>query len=176
MVTQPPPPPRSSGVKPILWILGIVLGLLLIAGIAVIGTGLWVAHRIHQAVSVTTGADGKSAGIELHTKDGDVRLGAGTKARVPHWVPVYSGARPTMNFSAEGEQGEGGSYSFQTDDTPGQVTACYRTALAAEGMEITEQPTGVTGRNRKSDRTVSVMTSTDSGKTAVTVVFGENRE
>lgn len=175
MASQPPPPPPASGIKPIFWILGIVLGLLLIVGIGVIGTGLWVAHRIHQAVSVTTGPDGKR-GIELHTKDGDVRLGTGTKAKIPHWAPVYSGARLTMNFSAEGEKGEGGSYSFRTDDTPEQVTAFYRAALAAEGMEITEQPTGVTGRNRKSDRTVTVMTSTDSGKTAVTVVFGENRE
>jgi|SRR6185312_3018656 len=175
MATQPPPPPPASGIKPILWILGIVLGLLLIAGIAVIGTGLWVAHRIHNAVSVTTGPDGKS-GIELHTKDGDIRLGAGTRARIPHWVPVYSGAHPTVNFSAEGEKGEGGSYSFRTDDTPDQVTAYYRTELTAEGMEITEQGTGVTGKNRKSNRAVSVMTSTDSGKTSVTVVFGENRE
>jgi len=39
-----------------------------------------------------------------------------------------------MNFSAEGENGEGGSYSFRTDDTPEQVAAYYRTELIAEDM------------------------------------------
>lgn len=81
-----------------------------------------------------------------------------------------------MNFSAEGENGGGGSYSFRTDDTPEQVTAYYRTELIAEDMEVTEQGAAVTGKNRKSNRAVSVMTSMDSGKTSVTVVFGENRE
>ena len=124
---------------------------------------------------MTTGPDGKN-GIELRTKDGDVRLGAGTNARIPHWAPVYPGAPPTVNFSAEGEKGEAGSYSFRTDDTPAQVTAYYRAALITEGMEITEQSSGITGKNRRSGRAVTVMTSADSGKTAVTVVFGENRE
>ena len=49
---QPPPPaavPGQRKTSPLVWILVVVLGLFLLGGVAVVGVGVFVAHKVHQA-------------------------------------------------------------------------------------------------------------------------------
>lgn len=44
-----PPPPVSRGTSPFVWIIVIVLGIFVLGFIGLLGTGFFVAHKLHQA-------------------------------------------------------------------------------------------------------------------------------
>ena len=101
--------------SPIVWILVIFLGLILLGGVAVVGTVAYVAHRARQVVHFDQSGNG---GFSIKAKDGDGKdasIEFGTSmGKLPSWVPVYPGSSEAKGtFSVKGGNGEGGQYRLE---------------------------------------------------------------
>src|SRR5215467_7770856 len=89
-----------------------------------------------QEVTLEAKANGAGNGIvSVKTKEGTAQFGSGTSATLPSWLPSYPGATVQGNFSTKTSDGDGGSLSFATSDTPEQVAKFYETALREAGLK-----------------------------------------
>jgi hypothetical protein len=225
-----PAPPAMAPRKtsPIVWILVIVGGLFVLGGIAVVGTGLFVAHKVRQAgldpdlmqrnpgLAVTKLLAAVNPGVEvLNTDDGNGRITirdrktgkvmtmsfddakngrfsfsaedengktarmefGGSAAKLPSWIPAYPGSNPQVAVTASGDEGEGGTFNFNTSDSPEKVMQFYQDKFKDMGMQVTNF-TGtsaggmVTGADDNNHRTLNVVVGGSSGSTSVTVTYG----
>ena len=179
---QPQPyaaPVAARKTSPIVWVLVIVLGLFVLGGIAVAGFVAFVAHRVHQAVTVDPAHGG---GFTVHTrghdgKDAVVQFGSG---KVPSWVPVYPGSEGRAKFSVSGttDGGEGGAFTFTTSDDPTQVKSYYSDKAKNMGLTInmdTNTPEGgmiVAAEDGGDHRSLQVIVGGHRGETSVNVIYG----
>jgi hypothetical protein len=179
---QPYPPavPAARKTSPIVWVLVIVLGLFVMGGIAVAGFVAFVAHRVHQAVSVDSAHGG---GVTFHTRgqDGkDAVVQFGGSGKVPSWVPVYPGSEGRAKFAVSGtaDGGEGGAFTFTTSDDPVQVKSYYSDKAKNMGLTInmdSNTPEGgmiVAAENGGDHRTLQVIVGGRRGDTSVNVIYG----
>jgi hypothetical protein len=181
---QPVPPGAPPVVvvrktSPIVWVLVIVLGLFVLGGISVAAFVAFVAHRVHQAVSM----DGKDGGLTFHTrgsdgKDAVVQFGGSGKA--PSWVPVYPGSEGRAKFSVSGaaDGGEGGAFTFLTSDDPLRVKTYYADKAKGMGLTLnmdTTTPEGgmiVAAEEGGDHRSLQVIVGGHTGETSVKVIYG----
>jgi hypothetical protein len=184
---QPPVAPGAPVVvvrktSPIVWVLVIVLGLFVLGGISVAAFLGYVAHRVHQAVSIDNGRDG---GFTMHTRGADgknatIEFG-GTGGKLPSWVPVYPGsdgrAKFAMRGSADGQK-EAGSFVFTTTDDVARVKSFYTDKCRDLGMKVNLDTTTVDGgmivavEEGAEERSLMVTVGGHSGETTVNVTYG----
>src|SRR5579864_4825919 len=127
---MPGPPPKKGNF--LVWILVAFGGLFLLVCVAVLGTGLFIAHKVRQS-GVEFSRDGKftvkhdgkesvvissgkgdNGSVEIKSADGTVKIGGGAAAgKVPTWIPDYPGSDPQGAFSAQTNEGSSGSFSFK---------------------------------------------------------------
>src|SRR5262249_29960475 len=122
---------------------------------------------------VTLEAKGNGAGngiVSVKTKEGTAQFGSGTSATLPSWLPSYPGASVQGNFSTKTSDGEGGSVSFATSDTPEQVAKFYEAALREAGLK--PNTNSITANGIVSLTTVSA--ESESRTVSVTAIPGDN--
>ena len=174
-----PPPVQARKTSPIVWVLVIVLGLFVLGGIAIVGVGAYIAHRVHQAVRVND----RDGGFSLHTRDSDGKdatLTFGGSAKIPSWVPAYPGSEGHTKsvLSANSGGTEGGDYTFTTSDDPAKVKAFYSDKCKDLGLKVeadTSTPDGgmiVAADENGDKRSLTITVGGHSGETTVNVIYG----
>jgi hypothetical protein len=133
-----------------------------------------------EAVTIEARGEGESGTVELKSDQGTMKLGAGSDASLPAWLPAYPGATSQGNYSMKTKDGDSGSFNFKTSDSLEKVVAFYESELRAVGLTVnttTWKAAGVvvggavTADERSSNRTASVTLSSENGVTQVNVVF-----
>ena len=132
-----------------------------------------------KTVTVTID-DAKKGRIVFESEGQKVEIGA--EAKVPSWLPKYPGAKEEGVFSAQGSEGEGGTFGFKTSDSPEQVASFYEDRFKKDGMKTvksTIQKDGASSvinlaatEERERRHANVTITSGDDG-TSVAVIFGE---
>ena len=116
-----------------------------------------------------TDDSGKSATLEFGADSG----------KLPSWVPAYPGAKVEGTFAMRGSgtEGLGGSFAFTTADAPAQVMSFYQDKAKDLGLKVkltTTTPQGgmVVLADDGGKQNLSVIVSSESGKTSVNVTYG----
>jgi len=228
MMPQPVGPRKTS---PLVWILVVVLGIFLLGFIGVVGTGFFVAHKLHQAgidsdsirrnpaavaarlaalannqvdvvneddnagtitlrdkktgKTVTMSFDQAKGGKFSFSAEGDdgktATMEFGGSGKLPSWVPSYPGSTPQFNVSAHGDgsngQGEGGNFTFTTDDPAARVLQFYQEKAKDLGMKVNMNTTAgdagmVIASDDNSHKSLTAIVGVDGGKTTVNVTYG----
>ena len=121
-----------------------------------------------------TGDDGKTARVEIGANSG----------KLPSWVPAYPGAEAKGTFSIKGDdgngQGEGGSFSFTTPDSPAKVKAFYEDKCKQAGMKVnltlnSDQGGMMVATDEDERHTLTVNVAGGSNETTVSVIYGAKR-
>ncbi len=120
------------------------------------------------------GDDGKTATMEFGASSGSL----------PSWVPSYPGSSPQFNITARGDtndgSGEGGNFTFTTNDTSSRVLSFYQDKAKDMGMKVNLTSTAgdagmVVATDEDSHRSLTAIVGSDSGKTTVNVTYGAKR-
>ncbi len=235
MATYPPvpppaplPPPKKSNV--LKWVLiGIGVCFMLFV-VAIVGLGLFVAHKAKQAgldpdlikrspalaaaklmvaanpdVEMVSADEGKQVmtirekktgkvftmsfddaknGKFTMTENGKATLTVGGKAKAPAWVPDYPGSDPQGAFSAQGEDGAGGTFTFKTQDSSDKVVKYYQDQFKASGLTVTNNITSQNGQSmggmlgaqdETRKHTVTIILGVEGGETNVAVTYATNK-
>jgi hypothetical protein len=226
-----PPPVGPRKTSPLVWILVVVLGIFLLGFIGVVGTGFFVAHKLHQAgidsdsirrnpaavaarlaalannqvdvvneddnagtitlrdkktgKTVTMSFDQAKGGKFSFSAEGDdgktATMEFGGSGKLPSWVPSYPGSTPQFNVSAHGDgsngQGEGGNFTFTTDDPAARVLQFYQEKAKDLGMKVNMNTTAgdagmVIASDDNSHKSLTAIVGVDGGKTTVNVTYG----
>jgi hypothetical protein len=117
-------------------------------------------------------------------EDGKTTLTVGGKAKVPSWVPGYPGSDAQGAFSAQGEDGAGGTLTFKTKDSSDKVVKYYQDQFKASGLNVTSNITNQNGQSmagmlaaqdESRKHNVTVIVGVESGETNVAVTYATNR-
>jgi hypothetical protein len=213
--------------SPLVWVLVAVLGLFVLAGVAVVGIGIFAVRTAQRAgldpelmrrnpalaasklmaavnpdlevISVNEGkgtitvrekSSGKVitlnfedvkhgrivVGDENEGKTASIDIGASAD-KIPSWVPAYPGAKVDGTFAVNSGEGQGGSFSYKTSDTPAKVVEFYRESLTGSGFKITTSASAaesnmLAAEDEPSGRSVMVTVS----KGSVNVMFGVKKK
>jgi hypothetical protein len=137
-----------------------------------------------EKATINAHADGQNGAVEINGPDGSVKFGAGANAKMPEWIPAYPGATATANFSIQGGDGSGGTFSFTTKDSLDAVVAFYNRSLTGAGFKITTNVTGtangasgtmLSAENEATKQTLVITIGTESGNTGVNVIYGTKK-
>jgi hypothetical protein len=106
--------------------------------------------------------------VQEDGKESSLNFGGNETAKMPSWVPAYSGSNVKIGFSAtnSGENGDAGNFTFITSDSPDVVRAFYESKARDANMEV---------KSTASYGTTTVVTFTDSATRhtmTVTIVAG----
>lgn len=165
----PPPPPQksTSAVKIILIVLGIFVGMGILAGAAVI-FGIW---GISRAVKV----DQSGEKMSITTPMGNVTVDNAPITEAELGLPIYPGAEGEQgNLRIGNAKGSMDTFIFRTSDSPQQVIDFYRSKLPEktdymvtnEGGVITSSPSEGEGYM------ITVGRDDDEGKTVISIMRG----
>jgi hypothetical protein len=122
-------------------------------------------------VTLTTSSDGDNGALEIKSPDGTVKIGGGTAAKVPAWIPDYPSSTPIGAFSAQNGDGTSGSYQFKTKDPVEKIAKFYEEGFKSQGLRTTSTMSNADGK------TAGGMVSGEQGnKSAVVLVGAENGE
>jgi hypothetical protein len=117
-------------------------------------------------------------------KTATMEFGAGANlSKLPSWVPEYPGSTSQGTFSIRGDSGdlsEGGTFAFNTKDSPSKVMDFYQSKAKDLGMKIsmnTTTPQGgmVVAADENENRSLSIIVGEGSGDTTVSVTYGRKR-
>jgi hypothetical protein len=137
-----------------------------------------------ERASIQANADGQNGSVEIKGPDGTASFNSGANAKIPDWVPAYPGATATANFSVQGGDGSGGTFSYTTKDPPDAVLAFYTKSLTGAGFKITSNVAGtangasgnmISAENEASKQTVVITLGGENGSTAVNVIYGTKK-
>jgi hypothetical protein len=151
---MPGPPPKKGNF--LVWILVAFGGLFLLVCVAVLSTGLFIAHKVRQSgiefskdgkftvnhdgkesVVISSSGKGDSGSVEIKSADGTVKIGGGAAAgKVPTWVPDYPGSDPQNVFTAQTKDGTSGNFSFKTKDPVDKVASFYEDGFKSSGLKV----------------------------------------
>jgi hypothetical protein len=224
----PLPPPKKSNV--LKWVLIGVGVCFMLFVVAIVGLGLFVAHKAKQAgldpdlikrspalaaaklmvaanpdVEMVSADEGKQVmtirekktgkvftmsfedaknGKFTMTENGKATLTVGGKAKAPAWVPDYPGSDPQGAFSAQGEDGAGGTFTFKTQDSSDKVVKYYQDQFKASGLTVTSNITNQNGQSmggmlgaqdETRKHTVTIILGVEGGETNVAVTYATNK-
>jgi hypothetical protein len=134
-----------------------------------------------EKASIQAQGEGQSGSLEIKSSDGTVKFGAGANAKIPDWIPAYPGAVARANFSMQGGDGGGGTFSYTTRDAGDAVLAFYNRTLKDAGFKITSNVAGNVGNSSGSmisaedegtRRTLVITLGSEDGATGVNVIYG----
>jgi zinc-ribbon domain len=174
LAAAPPPaaapavPKSSSGVKIVLIILGVFVGLGILAGAALM-FGIW---GISRAVHVDPSGDN----VNITTPLGNMSMGKTEITEAELGLPIYPGADADEqgSFRIGTSKGSMGTYMFRTSDSPEQVLEFYRGKLS-EKVDIITTPEGgiiTSSPNENEGYMITVGRDEDNGYTVISVVRG----
>lgn len=141
-------------------------------------TGKTTTWNLDQAkrgrISITAeDEDGKNATVEI---------GEGSTHRLPLWVPSYPGAetKGTFAVTGNGSDGAGGTFSFHTPDSAGEVLSFYQDHIQALRMKLqvnasTREGGVLTAADEDGGRTLNIIVGHGSDGTTVNVTYGRKR-
>ena len=185
----PPQPQKKSNV--LIWILVAIGSLFLIGFAAVVGGGLFLAHKVKdfaetrdgklvlkhdgKDVVISSGGSGSNGSVEVKSAEGTLKFGAGADAKAPGWLPNYPGASIQGVYSAQTAEGSSGSFSFKTSDSVAKVTEFYQDGLKSAGLKIAStiqsgQGTMMVAEDEDKKRTATLIIGSD-GQTTVSVTY-----
>jgi len=217
--------PAQRKTSPIVWVLIVILGLFVLGAIGVVGAGMFVVHKFHQAgidpelwhsnpglaaskmitafnpnvemVRINEGDHtvtmrDKRTGHEWTFTFDDVQRGrfrmnmrgdngasvqiGGDASKLPSWIPAYPGSRPEVAFSGSSDQGEAGTFTFNTPDSPQDVMKFYQDRISGLGLKtnlVANTPDGGTiAASEENGRSLNVTVAASNGQTGVTVIYG----
>lgn len=127
--------------------------------------------------------DGQNGTVEITSQDGTVKFGAGSAAKIPKWVPVFPGVQPQVTFSMQGDDSDGGTFQFKTQDSAKTVLEFYEKSLKDAGFKITANISGniasssgaMLAAENSANHTVVVTAGTEGSGANVNVVFGTKK-
>ncbi len=168
--------PAARKTSPIVWILIIILGFVVLCGLAVVAGGAFFFHKMKTAgVSL----DSRNGGLSITSRDGNVEIG--TAGKTPAWIPEYPGSHPKFAVRALGGRDgleEGGNFTFTTSDSGSRVFSFYEEKCKDMGMKVDLTSSGNEGGimvatdNATDRRSLTVVVGTSSGETTVNVTYG----
>jgi hypothetical protein len=135
-----------------------------------------------EEMTIETQGGKGGGGVRLHSKEGTMTFGVGSKAEAPAWVPTYPGSAPKGVYSGKGATGATGALQFETEDPPQKVLSYFEDQLKADGFTVStnsyKQSGAMTGglvsaSNDAANRSVNVTVSVEEGKTQVMVNYTE---
>jgi hypothetical protein len=210
----PPPPKKSNVLLWVLVGVGgffLLIALVVVGGIAYVARNpalvmtkmITAANPNVEVVSVDKGSQqitlrdkqtGKAYNISFNdarngkftVKEGNGRatftMGGG--AKVPAWVPDYPGSDPQAAFSAQGHDGESGTFTFKTRDAADRVTKFYQDQFQTTGLQITSNVTHqeanssggmLVAQDDAKKHTVTVIIAVEGRNTTVAVTYVTNK-
>lgn len=103
----------------------------------------------------------------------------GGNAKIPTWVPDYPGSNPQAAFSAQGHDGESGTFTFKTSDRADKVAKYYEDQFQSTGLQITSNVshqggssgTMLVAEDTAKKHSVTVIVGEESSKTTVAVTY-----
>jgi hypothetical protein len=137
-----------------------------------------------KEASIQAHGEGENGTLEINSAQGSLKIGAGSAAKIPDWVPAYPGVTPEATFSLQGADGDSGSFHFTSKDSPKEVLSFYQRGLKDAGFTIGANFAGDTAtssggmlsaENESSKRTVMVTVGTEKGSSEVNLVFGTKK-
>ncbi|MEK7497373.1 MAG: hypothetical protein AAB656_00445 [Patescibacteria group bacterium] len=156
---------------------GLIIILVVVA--VLIALSLLGRYVFKSVVEKATGISEKGGSYTFKSDKGDVTFDSGTKLAdsFPKDFPIYSGAKLTGSFSANGKDNSTGSFTvWESSDSSSKVGEFYKTALPSAGYKI------VTDLSTEDSTTLSFekdgvsgflgITKDNSGKTAISVTLG----
>ena len=140
--TQPGNQLNRRRTSPIVWVLVVILSIIVLCGIGAAGVGYLVIHKAREA-GITV--DTTNSGIEIHSRDGGVKVNSSDS--LPDWIPNYPGSRPsyTGKLRLESNGRMTGGATFETPDAAPQVLAFYQRRCKENGMEVEMESNGTDG-------------------------------
>jgi len=137
-----------------------------------------------ERATINAHGDGQSGSLEIKSPEGSMQFGAGANAKIPDWIPAYPGATPQANFSMQGGDGSGGTFSYTTKDSAEAVLAFYNRSLTGAGFKITSNVSGnangasgnmISAEEEASKRTMVITLGSENGTTTVNVIYGTKK-
>jgi hypothetical protein len=132
-----------------------------------------------KRVDLQAQGEGDSGSLTVKGPDGTMQFGAGSAVKVPSWVPQYPGAQVVGTFSAQGGEGDAGTFQLKCSGSVEAVAAFYEREIKSAGMTVQKHSMQsgnsstimVMGENAADGRSVSAtVSSTDQG-TAAQIVY-----
>jgi hypothetical protein len=119
--------------------------------------------------------DVKNGRISMKSGNGRASITMGGGAKAPAWVPDYPGSDPQSAFSAQGQDGETGTFTFKTRDPVDKVTKFYEDQFHSSGLHITSSAQGtgsmLVAEDDAKKHTVTVIVGVDTSNTTVAVTY-----
>jgi len=207
----PPPPKKSNALLWVLVGVGgffLLIALVVVGGIAyvarnpaIVMTKLITASNPNvEVLSVDKGSqqvilrdkktgktynisfdDVKKGRFSMRGSDGHSSFSIGGNAKIPAWVPDYPGSHPQASFSAQGDEGESGTFTFKTRDPETKVSGFYRDQFQSSGMHIASNTTSYgTGsvqvfEDDAKKHSVTVVVGVDGSSTTVSLTYATSR-
>jgi hypothetical protein len=133
-----------------------------------------------ERVDLRGEGQGGSGSLTVEGPEGSMRIGQGSLAGVPSWVPRYPGAEAAGAFTAQGGGEDGGTFQLKSNDPPAQVAAFYEREMRSAGMKIEKHSfqadnrsvLTVVGTDEAQHRTVGATVSSADEGTIAHIVYG----
>lgn len=121
--------------------------------------------------------DVKNGRLRMKSSNGraSFTMGGGS-AKLPAWVPNYPGSDPQSSFSAEGQGGESGTFSFKTTDSSEKVTRFYQDEFRSAGLHVTVTvPHVLVAQDDSKKHNMTVVIAGEGSNITVQVTYATNR-
>jgi hypothetical protein len=177
-MTPPASPVPAKKNHLILWILLGVGGLFALLLVIVVAGGMFLVHKAGLSGASIRVEDANKGEFQVKSADGSVQIGG--RAKIPAWLPEYPGSHAQNAFSAQSKDSRGGTFMFQTKDSPDRASKYYRDQLEASGLSVAAVVNSgtsqiITAEDRDKHHTVTVVVAGGSNETSVNVTYTTNR-
>jgi len=134
-----------------------------------------------ERVEIQGEGQGRSGSMTVEGPEGSMRIGQGSLAGVPSWVPKYPGAEAVGALATQGRGEQGGTFQLKCSDSPEQVAAFYQRQLEDAGMKVERHSfqadnrrlLTVVGEDDVQRRTVTATISSSDEGTTAQIVYGQ---
>jgi hypothetical protein len=136
-----------------------------------------------EKVDLNAKGEGETGSLTVNGPDGSMVFGSGASAKVPAWIPKYPGGQVVGTFSAQGGEGEGGTFQVKCSGSVDQVAAFYEREMKSAGMTIQKHSMQadnksmimVMGENQADGRTLSATVAAGDEGTTAQIVYGTKK-
>jgi hypothetical protein len=131
-----------------------------------------IHNKTTGETSTLTFDDVKNGRLTMKSSNGRAAFNVGGSAKLPAWVPNYPGSDPQSSFSAEGQGGESGTFTFKTRDSSENVTRFYQDHLQSAGLHVTVPvPHMLVAQDDAKKRTMTVVIAGEGSDTTVQATY-----